>query len=131
MVRNFFEMFLRARRSLEFSHSQDPHPGTDSWPISLVVWRTNGGDAVSRTRAEEYRRRSQGCLIAASVASTEEARAALVEMAKSWLRLAQEQEEERANILSRSTPLPNRVQTSHPVAQQQQQIQPKRDDLDS
>ena len=24
MVRNFFEMFLRARRALEFSHSQDP-----------------------------------------------------------------------------------------------------------
>jgi hypothetical protein len=26
MVRNFFEMFLRARRALEFSHSQDPKP---------------------------------------------------------------------------------------------------------
>jgi len=25
MVRNFFEMFLRARRALEFSHSQDPY----------------------------------------------------------------------------------------------------------
>ena len=24
MLRNFFEMFLRARRALEFSHSQDP-----------------------------------------------------------------------------------------------------------
>src|SRR5262249_57069031 len=24
MVRNFFEMFLRAQRALEFSHSQDP-----------------------------------------------------------------------------------------------------------
>src|SRR5262245_27822702 len=24
MVRNFFEMFLRARQALEFSHSQDP-----------------------------------------------------------------------------------------------------------
>ena len=28
MVRNFFEMFLRARRALEFSHSQDP---TATW----------------------------------------------------------------------------------------------------
>jgi len=26
MLRNFFEMFLRARRALEFSHSQDPNP---------------------------------------------------------------------------------------------------------
>jgi hypothetical protein len=26
MVRNLFELFLRARRALEFSHSQDPQP---------------------------------------------------------------------------------------------------------
>jgi hypothetical protein len=26
MMRNFFEMFLRARRAPEFSHSQDPKP---------------------------------------------------------------------------------------------------------
>ena len=26
MMRNFFDMFLRAQRALEYSHSQDPKP---------------------------------------------------------------------------------------------------------
>ena len=33
MMRNFFEMFLRARQALEFSHSQDPK--ADIGPIKI------------------------------------------------------------------------------------------------
>jgi hypothetical protein len=79
---------------------------------------------VLRTKAEEYRLRSQAYQIAASSASTEKGRAGLIAMAKTWLRLAQE--DESANALSGPTPLSNRAQTSQPVAQEQQQIQPKR-----
>ena len=78
------------------------------------------------TTADKYRRRAQACLIAASSASTEEGLAGLIGLATTWLRLAQEREDESANALSGSTPLSNRAQTSQPVAQQQQQIQPKR-----
>src|SRR5262245_33580229 len=50
------------------------------------------------TTADKYRRRAQACLIAASSASTEEGRAGLIELAKTWLRLAQEQEQGSTNI---------------------------------
>src|SRR5262245_12557287 len=83
--------------------------------LSVSVPRGNGV-----TTADKYRRRAQACLIAASSASTGEGRFGLIELAKTWLRLAQEQEDESANALSGSTPLSNRA----PVAQQQQQIQP-------
>jgi hypothetical protein len=49
MVRNFFEMFLRARRALEFSHSQDPSrhrfgPGRDPNPaVQRSAGTTVGG----------------------------------------------------------------------------------------
>jgi hypothetical protein len=72
------------------------------------------------TTADKYRRRAQACLIAASSASTEEGRAGLVDLAKTWLRLAQEQEHESANI---NSPPPSAVD-DRPVAQQQQQVQP-------
>jgi hypothetical protein len=51
--------------------------------------------------------------------STEEARAALLEMAQTWLRLAEEQEV--------AIP-PGAIEPAQPAVQQQQQVQPKDDD---
>jgi len=44
MARNFFEMFLRARRALEFSHSQAPErtwaegrvPDPPNWGVDVL-----------------------------------------------------------------------------------------------
>jgi hypothetical protein len=52
--------------------------------------------------------------------STEEARAALLEMAQVWLRLAEEQ--------AVAIPPGGIEAAAQPVAQQQQQVQPKDDD---
>jgi hypothetical protein len=79
---------------------------------------------VTRIRAEEYRRLAQECLIAARSTSTEGGRAALTEQAAHWFRLAQEQEEEGASIRG---PVPPSPAQDQPVAQQQQQVQPKGD----
>jgi hypothetical protein len=57
MVRNFFEMLLRARRALEFSHSQDPERTSLNSPgappvlreISQEVCRS-GRHAIENTR---------------------------------------------------------------------------------
>src|SRR5215831_21176673 len=52
MVRNFFEMFLRARRALEFSHSQDPNR-------ALADWRqATGAVRLGRDGPEAYILRS-------------------------------------------------------------------------
>jgi hypothetical protein len=53
---------------------------------------------MTRNRAEEYRRLAQECLTAARTVSTEEARTALIERAKLWFRLAEEQDDEGAAI---------------------------------
>jgi hypothetical protein len=55
----------------------------------------------------------------ARLASIEEARAVLVHMAQSWFRLAEEQDDESANVL------PLAPEESRPVVQQQQQVQPE------
>jgi hypothetical protein len=82
--------------------------------------------AVTRSTAEEYRRLAQECRAMARSVSTEEARAALLEMAQVWLRLADERE---AAIPPGETPIPPAgVEGAQPAAQQQQQIQPKGDD---
>jgi hypothetical protein len=58
--------------------------------------------------------------------STEEARAALLEMAQTWLRLAEERE---AAIPPGEAPIPPAaVEGAQPTVQQQQQVQPKGDD---
>jgi hypothetical protein len=51
--------------------------------------------------------------------ATEETRAALIEMAQVWLRLAEEQE---------AFPPPSASEEPRPAVQQQQQIQPKKDE---
>lgn len=73
------------------------------------------------TRAEEYRHRAQECLELARSISLETARQALIDMAESWLRLAQEQE--ASAPLGEAEPPPQQQQP-----QQQQQDQLKDDD---
>jgi hypothetical protein len=82
--------------------------------------------AVTRTRAEEYRRLAEECLATMRTVSTEEARNILLERAQFWFRLAQEQDKESAPIGGSVPPTPPAA--SQPAAQQQQQVQPKNDD---
>jgi hypothetical protein len=78
--------------------------------------------AVTRTRAEEYRRRAQECLDLARKISLEKERAIILDMAQSWLRLAEQQEAQEEN------PSPPAVEQPQAAAQQQQQVQPKDED---
>jgi hypothetical protein len=75
---------------------------------------------IVRGRADEYRRLAEECLAMAHTTSTEEARRALLEMARVWTRLADEQD---------TAFLPNVTDQPQPVVQQQQQqqVQPKKD----
>jgi hypothetical protein len=72
-------------------------------------------------RADGYRRLARECLALARTTSTEEARLTLVEMARVWSRLADEQDEKLPPTLM--------VDGYQPVVQQQQQqqVQPKKD----
>jgi hypothetical protein len=61
-------------------------------PIRLVRQATKEGMAVTRARAEEYRRRAQECFDLARKISLESERAVVLDMAGTWLRLAEQQE---------------------------------------
>ena len=78
--------------------------------------------AVTRARAEEYRRRAQECLDFARKISLERDRAVILDMAQSWLQLAEQQETQEA------IPPPPAVEQPQPAAQQQQQVQSKDED---
>ena len=71
---------------------------------------------MSRSVAEECRRRARECLHMARTSQGSD-RILLLDMAQTWLRLAEEQEA--------SIP-PGAVEQSQPVVQQQQQAQPKK-----
>ena len=75
--------------------------------------------AVSRDRADQYRRHAQQCLEVASTLRSHQARDVLLHMAQVWLRLAENYEE--AQMIGR----PKAGDEARAVAQQQQQIQPK------
>jgi hypothetical protein len=72
-------------------------------------------------RAEEFRRQAQECFDLARAISLETERAILVDIAQTYLHLAKEQEAQEEII----PPVTGQPQ---PVAQQQEQIQPKDDD---
>ena len=74
--------------------------------------------AVTRARAEEYRRRAQECLDLARKISLERDRAVILDIAQSWLRLAEQQERQEKIIQPPVTEQPR----------QQQQVKPKDDD---
>jgi hypothetical protein len=80
---------------------------------------------VTRERAAHYRRLALECWEAARSTSGE-LRAAFIERAEFWSRLAKEQDEEFANV-EMSVP-PGEPAGDQPVAQQQQQVQPKDDE---
>ena len=75
---------------------------------------------MTRARADEYRRRAQECLDFEREISLERDRAVVLDMAQSWLRLAEEQE---AAVIQP----PPVAEQPQPAAQQQQQVQPKDD----
>ena len=72
--------------------------------------------------AEKYRRNAQRCLDRAQEMIDPENRATMIDLAASWIRLAEQTEE---NIRQLPWPL---TEPDKPAAQQQQQIQPKKDD---
>jgi hypothetical protein len=74
--------------------------------------------------AEEYRRRASDFFKDAETATTAGARTWLLELARSWLRLAEQAEKNQASDLVYETPPP----AGQRVAQQQQQAQPRRED---
>jgi hypothetical protein len=78
--------------------------------------------AVTRARAEEYRRRAQECLDLARAISLKTERTILMDMAQTYLQLAEEQDAQSEIIQSPVTEQPQAV------AQQQQQTQPKDED---
>ena len=69
------------------------------------------------SKAEDYRRRARACLLMAGTIADDSTRAALVEMAQVWTRLA---DEDAAGAR------PDTIAESPPVMQQQQQIQSKK-----
>jgi hypothetical protein len=78
-------------------------------------------------RAAEYRRLARDCLRLLQTFSNEEARAALIEMARVWTRLAEKQEEAASRAMP--VPLPALAHRHpQPVMQQQEQVQTKKKD---
>jgi hypothetical protein len=82
--------------------------------------------AVTRKKAEEYRRLAQECRAMACTLSSAEARVSALQMAQVWQRLADEQDR-NPDLAERPPPATGRGQIQ-PVVQQQQQVQPKDDD---
>jgi hypothetical protein len=89
---------------------------------AFVIYCTNGGLSVVASRADEYRRRAQQCLEMAGAFRDLKAWATLAYMAEVWLRLADDYEDANER-------LHQSIEEGQPVAQQQQQIQPKTGDL--
>jgi len=77
---------------------------------------------LTRARTEEYRRRAQECFDLARAISLQTERAILMNIAQTYLRLAEEQETQERN------PSPPAIEQPQAAAQQQQQTQPKDED---
>ena len=73
-------------------------------------------------RAEEFRRQAQECFDLARTISLKTERAKLIGIAQNYLEIAKEQEAQEDVIP------PPVTEQSQPVAQQQEQVQPKDDD---
>jgi hypothetical protein len=76
-------------------------------------------------RSDFFRRNAESCFAKAQQAGSEPARAAWLEMANQWHRLAQEAESDEVN---RSPAPPLADDSPDAVVQQQQQIQPDSED---
>ena len=91
-------------------------------PIRLVRQATNEGMAVTRARAEEFRRKAQECFDLARTISLQTERAILMDIAQTYLQLAEEQDAQDEII---QPPVTDQPQAA---VQQQQQTQPKDQD---
>jgi hypothetical protein len=78
------------------------------------------------SQAERYRRLAQECSEMAHAFPAGERRTSLLEMARVWQRLADEQDH-APDFREVPTPLPA-AEPTRPIVQQQQQSQPKDDD---
>jgi hypothetical protein len=94
----------------------------DTLPLTFCHVAYKRVAAMTRSRAEELRRKAQECFDLARTISLKTDRAILIDMAQTYLRLAKEQETQEEIIPPRVTEQPQ------PAAQQQQQVQPKDDD---
>jgi hypothetical protein len=83
-------------------------------------YRACGATIVADDRVAELRRLASQCLRVSYGMSTEEGRLALIEMARVWSRLADEQE-------AAALPPAAMPKGSRPVMQQQEQVPPKKD----
>jgi hypothetical protein len=79
-------------------------------------------------RSEEYRQLAAHCLRIAERVSDAEAKASLLEMARSWHSLADQAKRNSKADLVYETPPTRRSEPQQPVVQQQQQIQPDKDE---
>jgi hypothetical protein len=86
------------------------------------MYQTRIAAIMTRTRAEEYRRKAQECFDLARAISLKTNRAIVIDMAQNWLRMAEEQEAQE------EIAPPPTVEQPQAAAQQQQQVQPKDDD---
>ena len=75
------------------------------------------------SRAEEYQRRAERCLEMGPTFHNPQARDVLLQMAHVWLRLADKCEYANEMVGRSKT-----AEEAQPVVQQQQQIQPKKED---
>ena len=78
-------------------------------------------------KSEDYRRNAVSCLRLVDKTDDPAEKAYLLEMARAWHNLAEQVERNAAADLVYETP-PRPPDPQQPVAQQQQQIQPKKND---
>jgi hypothetical protein len=79
-------------------------------------------------KSEDYRRNAVSCLQLVDKTNDPAERAYLLEMARAWHNLAEQVERNSAADLVYETPPPGPSLVSEQPAQQQQQIQPKKND---
>jgi hypothetical protein len=74
---------------------------------------------------DEYRKHAEACLRVAEDVTNSQSRTLLIHMAQAWLRLASRAEKNLTAGLVHETPPSHNEAGASPVAQKQQQIQPK------
>jgi hypothetical protein len=82
------------------------------------------------TKSEDYRRNAASCLRIAEQTDGPAERACLLEMARAWHNLADQAARNSKADLVYETP-PPRPEPQQPLTQQQQQIQPDKDEPES
>ena len=78
--------------------------------------------------ADQYRRHAQECFRTAETVANPDIRLDLIELAQSWLLLAEQADENLAADLVYEPPPSHNEVAGPAVAQHQQQIQPKKED---